>query len=91
MFLFDALQLQFLNAEKQLSDIFFKEFTDSNFSELSKYHFGFCTWIRNQFLLNENTLRQRFLACGVMNEDDMSLLFIQLFYIYLHEKQMKAP
>lgn len=59
-----------------------KEFLACSYSELTRWHFGFGSWIRNNILLENSPLYKLFNEVGITQKDDMSSIIIKLFYIY---------
>lgn len=87
MKLFDEIQKNFPDMEKLFSKDNLRCFACSDYSQLSDYHFGFGTWIRNNILAKNEVLISMFFKIRVKNFDDMSLIIIHLFYIYINEKE----
>lgn len=72
--------------EKQFGKQAIKELINCEFSNLSWYHFGLGTWIR-EHLLNENQLLFQMLTqSGIRHKDEMSWFILQMFYLYVHMK-----
>lgn len=85
MQLFKIIEDALSQIEKQIND---KEsillFINCKYNDLNLYHFGLGTWIRNNLLQTNSQLYNLFLKAGINSKDDMSLLIINLFYIYLN-------
>lgn len=64
-----------------------KTFRLSNFADLSDYHLGLGTWIRNNLLLSESDLYLFFIKSGVKSKDKMSAYLIKSFYLYANYKK----
>ena len=64
-----------------------KTFCSSNFADLSDYHLGLGTWIRNNLLLSESDLYLFFIKSGVKSKDEMSAYLIKSFYLYANYKK----
>lgn len=63
------------------------EFLECPYNDLSRYHFSLGMWIRNQ-LLQQGNLLMAFRNGGIIQKDDMSILILQLFYVYIRTKQI---
>lgn len=81
------IERQFKKIDKRFSEQQMEEFCQCHFSKLSAYHFGLGLWIRNNLLHPESKLYQLFCQCGVSEQDDMSMIIIEQFYLYQHGKK----
>ncbi len=62
------------------------KFSSYNYKNLQDYHFSLGVFIRNNILKNDTYLYQLFNKCGIGELDDMSLMIIRMFYIFLNSK-----
>jgi hypothetical protein len=84
MKLYEEIENCFPMIEKQFKNEDLLYFKNSLVIDLSLYHFGLCTWIRNELLYPKgNILYSLFLENGIKEEDDMSSMIILLFHYYL--------
>ncbi len=87
MKLIQHIEKQFPYLKKLLGEKELVEFAMCHYSNLHIYHLGFGSSIRNHLLkAHNNELYQLFIATGITNEDDMSSLIIELFFIYTKEQ-----
>ena len=85
--LYEEIESSFQVIESFLSDEDLFEFKKSYIKDLSLYHFGLGTWIRNNLLsIKENRLNSLFIENGVEHLDDMSFHIIMLFHYYISKK-----
>ncbi len=75
-----------LKLEKFLDTDTLRAFESFSYEELYELHFGFDIWIRNNLLKENDLLFQLFQKGRVKHKDDMSELFIELFFVYMHLK-----
>ena len=57
----------------------------SEYNNLISYHFSIGIFIRTN-LLDNTTLYHLLKSKGMKNKDDMSILILQLFYLYINNK-----
>ncbi len=79
----------FKELEKQFSKKDLERFLGCNFEDLCLYHHTLGGWIRKEFLGKDSGLRDLFAQGGILQTDDMSMLIIEWFYIYVKTKQTK--
>jgi hypothetical protein len=88
MKLYKEIGKLFPQLEKFFTDKELIEFI--NESDLDLYHFGFGTWIRNNFIHpDKSVLRRLFLENYIVHPDDMSSLIIKLFHEYLSKNSTR--
>ena len=90
MELLSEIKKSFPTIEKLFDESSWNKFMDTDYSNLSGYHFGLGTWIRNHILAENSNLLHLFLCVGINQKDDMSALIIQLFYIDKKSKNKAA-
>ena len=56
------------------------------FCELHNLHFSVGLWIRNHFFLSESLVCEEFQKLGVVCDDDLSTMIVQLYYLHLKSK-----
>lgn len=83
--LFQKISGIFPEIEKACPHELLNDFMNTPYHQMDRFHFGLGQWIRQQYLKPCDPLFQQFQCCGVMLEDDMSSLILQLFYIHLHQ------
>lgn len=86
MALLSEIVMSFPEIEKLLSVEGLEQFIECDFNELYTYHLGIGTWIRNILIREKSDLLGGFIKGGVTEPDDMSMIIMQLFYIYLRTK-----
>ncbi len=77
----------FKEIEKQLSKKDLQRFINCDYENICLYHHTIGGWIRKEFLGAESRLYGLFVQGGIAEKDDMSMLIIELFYIYIKSKQ----
>lgn len=87
MRLLSMCEKEFRKLERHFSDEWLKGFKQSPYEELWSCHFGLGLWVRNELLKEDSALYNEFLAGGITHKDDMSSLFLSLFYISVHRKK----
>lgn len=60
------------------------EFKAAQPNQLSLYHFGLGTWIRNQFLYSKSELFLAFINDGICDIDEMSMQLIIAFHLFVN-------
>lgn len=80
------IKKSFPKIEKLFSEKELKEFINCDPGDLSLYHFGLGTWIRNELLKDGSLLTAAFLRDGVSQKDDMSQRLMELFHLYARGK-----
>lgn len=58
------------------------EFLSNGFKGVFKYHLSMGLWLRNTVLFDGSDVYEEFVKHGIDNKDDMSFLYLQLFYCY---------
>lgn len=84
MLIFEETEKSFPGLKEMLGEERLNEFINCEYDQLSEYHFGLGTFIRNNLLTEDSSVYKLFLKSGVTSLDDMSDLIIKLFYISLH-------
>lgn len=79
----------FREIEKQLSKKDLERFIHCDYENICLYHHTLGGWIRKEFLGADSTLNKLFVQSGIAEKDDMSMLMIELFYVYIKSKQQK--
>ena len=87
MELFVEIENSFPAIQKLMNDEIEANFLLCKFENLGRYRFILGLWIRNNLLMENSKLYKLFINGGVDNKEQMSALMIQLFYIYLRNKQ----
>ena len=86
MSLYRQIKKSFPYIEKLFDTKSFIRFIQMDYCKLSQYHFSLGLWIRNHLLQDNSQLYRAFRENGIMDKDDMSMLIIQLFYLYIRAK-----
>lgn len=89
MELISAIESYFPVIKRVFSKEDFEIFLHCSYTNLHDFHLGLGTWIRNNIVLKDRSLEILFQKCGIDNQDEMSMLIIELFYLY--ENLKKAP
>ena len=84
-----------MNLNEKISEIFpllklmlnqndLRDFKNTDTKDLCLWHFGLGLWIRNNILIESNSLYQIFIENNIADKDDMSAKIINLFHSYLN-------
>ena len=87
--MFSIIEGCFPEIEKVFNKKTLDKFLSCGFNDLTEYHFGLGTWIRNYLLEENKELKNLLFSGGIDNKDDASMLIIRLFYVYERNKQIK--
>jgi len=88
MKLYTEIEKSFPNLEKLFTTEELAVFINTTVSDLSLYHFGLGTWIRNNLLYpKESCLYNLFLENDIEQPDDMSSFIIKLFHYHMAKKK----
>ena len=85
----EEIEKVFKEIEKQLSKNDLQRFVNCDYENICLYHHTLGGWIRKEFLDADSDLNALFMRGGIAQKDDMSMLIIELFYIYIKSKQKK--
>lgn len=72
----------FAEIEQYLAPHVLRSFLNTDFAELSRYHFGLGTWVRNSLLSDDGALLRWFAQCRVFSKDEASALLLEWFFLY---------
>lgn len=79
--LYEEIKKSFPKIKKLFDDTNLNNFICCGYENLSNYHFGLGTWIRNNLLSESCDLYILFVRGGILQKDDMAALIIHLFFI----------
>ena len=85
MDLYSQIKKSLPKIEKLFNESALEEFMNCNSSNLSLYHFGLGTWIRNNLLQENTRLYNTFIKFGIVQKDAISSLIISQFHAYLQD------
>ena len=87
MTIYEKIEKSFSTMEKLFICEEMTGFVIARIFDLSEYHFGLGTWIRNELLyVDETSLHRLFLENGMEHSDDMSSFIIRLFHYHMSKK-----
>ena len=86
MKLFIALNESFSSILKVIDKEEIQSFLVRGYENLNSYHLTFGQWIRNEILSDDSLVYFEFVKSGITNKDDMSDLYLKLFYCYCCSK-----
>ena len=70
--------------KEETNSEFIENFKACSFDELINFHFSLGIIIRNNYLSAESKLYRLFCDQGIKDRDEISMLLIKLFYLYLN-------
>jgi len=91
----DTLEEKILNMWSIVKENVFKdndilsEFISTQKNKLYEYHFGLGLYLRNNFIYPDKELYREFNECGVIHNDDISSIMIQIWHRALQEGRIK--
>lgn len=82
MIVYREIENSFKRIEEQFSKRDWERFLACDYENLCLYHYTLGGWIRKEFLEQGSKLRELFIQAGIPETDDMSMIIIELFYLY---------